>query len=679
MTDRPRTLERPAAAATGPAGPVPAKGAAGVLTIERIVAVEPAREYRLDPRDRWVAFSAVAAGARQLFLLPLRGGPAAQLTASEVDVSDPQWSPDGRRLAYVRGTAIRVVDADGGRDVLLTDHPAGNTAPRWTPDGHRIAFVSRRRGWSQVWSVDAPVPRRGRPAKEPKPPTPVPVTPIGLDVDEFAWSPDGSRLALEAQREDRRWWSAVSVVDVASGEERVVTDDDAWEVGARWTSDGGLLLLSDADGWFQVVRLSPDLRERTLLTGGPREHGDPTGSFGFAALPARDGTRFAHVDVHDGCVDLRVAELAAGVPAKRPRGRPPKNPRPISAATDGPVVNPWPGVWRAVDFLADGSHLLAIGESERRPQELWLLPVPGAAPEGARARRLTDALPAVLRASPWIEPERVAFDARDGLRIEATLWRPPAATGRRGGTKVPGIVFLHGGPTSQSLRSWMPFKQLLAHEGFAVLDVDFRGSTGYGRAFRLANTGEWGHADAQDAIDAGRWMAGQSWCDGRLATYGGSYGGYLTLCVLAEEPDLWRAGVDLFGDSEIAESYRHGDRVGRLDLQRMMGSPDDPGAAPAYRRGSPLYRAERIEAPLLILHGRRDQRVVPLMSEKMLEALVIESKHHEVHWYDEEAHGWRRPENRRDAFGRILAFLKRHVKDETPDDRATPGGAGGSV
>jgi dipeptidyl aminopeptidase/acylaminoacyl peptidase len=148
--------------------------------------------------------------------------------------------------------------------------------------------------------------------------------------------------------------------------------------------------------------------------------------------------------------------------------------------------------------------------------------------------------------------------------------------------------------------------------------------------------------------------------------YGGSYGGYLTLCALVDEPGLWSAGIDLYGDSEIAESYRHGDRLGRLDLQRMMGSPDDPEGGALFRRGSPLYRAERIEAPLLILHGRKDKRVVPLMTERMVEALEIEGKHHEVHWFTDEGHGWERRENRRAAFERIVGWLRQHVLEEPP-------------
>jgi dipeptidyl aminopeptidase/acylaminoacyl peptidase len=647
----------PGAAAAGPPDS---------LAIERILGFDSGREYRLDPRERFVAYSQEAAGARQLFILPLRPGPAIQLTASDKPVSDPQWSPDGRRLAFVRDGSIWVIEVDGSRQIRVTEHPAGNSRPRWSPDGRRLAFVSRRRGWSQVWLIEAPIPRRGRPASHPKQAEPLPLTPTGLDVDDFAWAPDGRRLAIVSQRESDAWRSTVSIVEVATGIEERIEANGAWECGPRWLAGGGLLLISDADGWFQVVRVGDDLRERTILTAGSQEHGEPTGGFGMVPFPSPDGRWFTHIAVHDGAVDLVVAPLGQVAVQVRRRGRPPGNPKPVQAAGAGRSIQPWPGVWRAIGWSTDSSQVLALGESERRPQDVWLLPVPGVASERDRPRALTDSLPAVLRHARWTEPERIRFDARDGLSIEATLWRPTPATGRRGGPKVPAIVYTHGGPTGQNERTWQPFKQLLSQEGFAVLDVDFRGSTGYGRAFREANYGEWGHADAFDCIDAGQWLLKQPWCDGRLAVYGGSYGGYLTLCCVVEEPSLWRAGVDLFGDSEIAESYRHGDRPGRIDLHRQMGSPDDVTNAPLFRRGSPLYQAERIEAPLLILHGRQDRRVVPLMSEKMLEALVIENKHHEIHWYDEEGHGWEARANRRDAYERILAFLKLHVRNEAP-------------
>jgi dipeptidyl aminopeptidase/acylaminoacyl peptidase len=653
--------------------------ATGGLTIERLVAVDSPREFRLHPRDRLVACTQELSGARQIVVLPLRGGPSVQVTASEEDVSDPQWSPDGRRLAYVRGDEIRAVDADGGRDVLVATHPSGVSMPRWSPDGRTIAFRSRRRGWTQGHLVDAPVPRRGRPARDPKPPEPRPLTAIGCDVEDYEWSADGRTIAVATFRAPAYATSELHLVEVASGEERrIAGGDDEWAAGPRALPGGGFLYLSDASGWFQVNRLAADGRTTAPLTAGDEEHGEPSGGWGYAPLPSADGRRLVHVAIHDALVDLVVAPLVDAAPARR-RSRPAE-----TAATAGAVVNPWPGVWRAAGFTADGAWLVAVGESQDRPQDLWLLPVPGVAPAGSRARQVTDSMPAVVAAAfrpdRTIQGERIAFSARDGRRIEGTLWRPPAATGRRGGTRVPTIVYPHGGPTWQAYRAWVPFKQLLAREGFAFLDVDFRGSTGYGREFRRANRGEWGHADTFDMIDGARWAADQPWSNGRLGIYGGSYGGYLVLTSLVEEPALGSAAGDLYGDSELAESYRHGDRPGRLDLGRMMGSPDDPANADAYRRGSPLYHAERIAAPLLILHGRKDRRVVPLMTEKMVEALEIEDKFHEVHWYDDEGHGWERRENKRDAFTRIRAFLRRHLMDDLgaqPDEGEDARKAGG--
>jgi dipeptidyl aminopeptidase/acylaminoacyl peptidase len=625
-----------------------------------------------------VAYTAEAAGTRQLFTMSLRGGAPVQVTASDKAVSDPQWSPDGRRLAYVRDDEIWVVEADGSRSTRVVAKPGSGRLPRWSPDGRRLAFLSRRRGWTQVWLIDAPVPRRGRPAHDPKPPQAVALTSSGVDVEAFTWAPDGERLAVMAPWvTDDPETAQVAIVDVSSGSVDIAAGRDSHDTGASWLADGSLLYLSDASGWFQVVRRTADGHDRIVLTQGEREHGEPSGSIGFVPLPSPDDARFVHIEVRDGLVDLVVGDLAGAVAPKRGRGRPPKNPRTVSAAAAGHRINPFDGIWRAVGWLADGAWVAAIGESETQPQDLWLLPVPGVAQDDARPRRITSTRPAVLGpalASGKVPAgERIAIKARDGLRVEGTLWRPVAATGKRGGRRVPTVVYPHGGPTAQAYRSWQPFKLLLVDAGFAVLDVDFRGSTGYGRAFRHANHDEWGHADVNDVIDGARWAAEQPWSDGRLAIYGGSYGGYMVLCALVEAPELWRAGVDLYGDSEIAESYRHGDRLGRLDLERMMGSPDDESRGELYRRGSPVYRAERIEAPLLILHGRKDKRVVPLMTERMVEALEIEGKTYEVHWYDDEGHGWEQRENRRDAFERILAFLRTHVLDE-PTSPPTPEG-----
>jgi dipeptidyl aminopeptidase/acylaminoacyl peptidase len=642
------------------------------ITVEQIVAVDPPTSFRVAPDGRSVAYVAEAGGARQLFTLSLGGGYPVQLTAFEKDVSDPRWDPSGERLAFVKETAIWVVDADGGRATRVADHPAGNTSPRWAPDGERLSFLSRRRGWTQLWLLDVPRPARGRPPAVEKLAEPKCLTPGAYDIEDPVWSPDGRRLAYVSSRSSDLRTQQILVLDVegfagsGTASASIVAGQESWACGPRWTPDGSaIVFVDDRRGWMDVyvvdVGADGGAGECTRLTDGELEHGDPSGSESLSPRVSPDGRHVAYVRVHEGLVGLAVRPLEGGAPPVRRRGR--SRRRPVAGLTEVVAVEPFPALWRLVDWIGD-DRLAVIAENDERPQDLWLLPVPGLAAPTARARQVTDSRPRAVPVHRFVASERITFSARDGIAIEGTLWRPPEATGRHEGRRVPVVVHLHGGPTAQAFRGWWPFFQLLAQDGIAVLAIDFRGSTGYGRAFRWANRGQWGHADAHDVIDAARWAASQPWADGRLGLHGGSYGGYLVLCALTEEPDMWRAGVDLYGDSEIAESYRHGDRLGRIDLERMMGRPDDPDAAPGYRRGSPVYRAERIAAPLLILHGRQDRRVVPLMSERMVEALAIEGKYHEIHWYDDEAHGWQRRENRRDAYNRIVAFLKRHLLDE---------------
>ena len=431
------------------------------LTVEAIVAVEAAREFRLHPRDRVVAYTAEAAGTRQLFTLGLRGGYPVQVTASEKPVSDPQWSPDGRRLAFVRDEEIWVVEADGSRLVRVVDSTRSRpraalvarrpsdrvpvAASRLEPGvGHRCAGAPSRATGERA---ETGAPDRGH-------------GPQRSMSTAFEWSPDGARMAVMSRGEaDDPDAAQISIVEVATRKRRVVAGTASHDVGARWLPDGSLLYLSDADGWFQVIRLTADGRDRIVLTAGEREHGEPGGGVGYVALPSPEGARFVHIEVHDGFQDLVVGELDGSAPPKRGRGRPPKTPRTVSAVAAGTRINPWDGVWRSVGWLADGSWLAAVGERETAPQDLWLLPVPGVAPDDARPRQITDSMPAVLRAA--LAPgraaagERVAITARDGLRVEGTLWRPTRSNGQAGRPPRPDrdLSRTAARPASRSARS----------------------------------------------------------------------------------------------------------------------------------------------------------------------------------------------------------------------------------
>ena len=370
------------------------------LTIEAIVAVDTPREFRLHPRDRVVAFTAEAAGARQLFTLTLRGGYPVQLTASEKPVSDPRWSPDGRRLAFVRDDEIWVIESDGSRLTRVVGKPGAGRDPRWSPDGHRLAFLSRRRGWAQIWLIDAPVPRRGRPATEPKPPRPTVLTETGLDVDAFEWSPDGTRIAVMARRGPAiEETSQITLVDVATGTTRVVAGERSVDVAARWLPDGSLLFVSDADGWFQVVRLTADGHDRIVLTEGEREHGEPGGGAGgrrrcprrTAAGSSTSRSTTASRTCSSGSWPRRQprSEDADG---RRRRHGPSRRPRPATGSTRGTASGGRSAGWPT----APGSRRSANARRSRRTS--GCSPSPASPPTmPGRARSPTRSRPSSAR------------------------------------------------------------------------------------------------------------------------------------------------------------------------------------------------------------------------------------------------------------------------------------------
>jgi dipeptidyl aminopeptidase/acylaminoacyl peptidase len=492
--------------------------------------------------------------------------------------------------------------------------------PRWSPDGTQIAFYSRRRGWSQIWLVPAACgdPRR--------------LTDAPQDNDDLQWSPDGRRIAYSSIRGDLNNRDIYCVAVETGHEQRLTDAPDCFDGAPAWSPDGGrIAFLSDQDGWIHVYLMAADGSGRERLTSGPFEDGWPTLGRGHL-LWSPDGGSIAFVRNREGKLDLMTVDTRDGSIGR---------------------INQGEGFYQPAAWLPDGNGLLAAVSRPDAPADLVVLLNDGS------ESPLTRSLGGGLHNEDFALPERCSFENGDGFTISGQLYRPRSAGPS---SPCPAIVHPHGGPTYQSYYAWPdPMVQLFVQEGYAVLEPDFRGSSGYGREFRLANAGQWGVGDARDCIDAARYLAGMEWIDSdRLGIWGGSYGGYLALCCLVESPRTFRAAIDMFGDSEIAESYRRGDRLGRLDLQRQMGFPDTNEAA--YRAGSPVYRAESIEAPLLILHGRDDGRVVPKMSERMIEALRIEGKFFEHTFYEGEGHGFRRPETRRDAYQRMLTFFDKYLK-----------------
>jgi dipeptidyl aminopeptidase/acylaminoacyl peptidase len=267
----------------------------------------------------------------------------------------------------------------------------------------------------------------------------------------------------------------------------------------------------------------------------------------------------------------------------------------------------------------------------------------------------------------------VTITARDGVALPAYLTRAdPAAKGQ------PMVLLVHGGPWARDGWGLSPTAALLANRGYAVLQVNFRGSRGYGKRFLNLGNRQWGLAMHDDLVDAVKWAVDQQIADvKRVAIMGTSYGGYATLAGLAFTPDTFACGVDVVGPSNLFTllaaippywaAYKQ-------QLVQRMGDPGDAKDTALLTRASPLFSAERIKAPLLIGQGANDPRVKVAEAEQVVAAMEKQGLPVTYVLYPDEGHGFARPENRVDFLARAEAFLARCL-----EGRAEPLAADGRV
>lgn len=266
---------------------------------------------------------------------------------------------------------------------------------------------------------------------------------------------------------------------------------------------------------------------------------------------------------------------------------------------------------------------------------------------------------------PWLPESElgpmqpVTFTARDGLVIHGYLTLPKGVAAR----DLPVVVNVHGGPWARDAWGFNPEVQFLANRGYAVLQVNFRGSTGYGRAFWEASFREWGRKMQDDITDGVQWLIAQGIADPkRVAIYGGSYGGYATLAGLAYTPDLYAAGIDYVGVSNLLTFMKAIPPYWKpmlAMLQEMVGDMEKDEAM--LRAASPVFSADRIKAPLLIAQGAKDPRVVKSESDQMVEAMRARGVEVEYIVKDNEGHGFRNEENRFEFYEAMERFLARHL------------------
>ena len=328
--------------------------------------------------------------------------------------------------------------------------------------------------------------------------------------------------------------------------------------------------------------------------------------------------------------------------------------------TDQPVELPDlpPGTVSNVAFSRSERFVRFSVSSDTMPRDLFLFDL-----ESGELRRLTHNLNPEVDPGDLVQSESVRFTARDGLEIPGFLYRPLGASPEK---KVPVLVWVHGGPGGQSRPGFSAERQFLLNHGYAIFAVNNRGSSGYGKSFLAADDRKHGREPLWDCVDARTWLEGQDWVDpGRIGILGGSYGGYMVLAALAFEPEAFDVGVDIFGVANWVrtlqsippwwESFRQA-------LYQEMGNPETD--AQMLHDISPVFHADRIVRPLIILQGANDPRVLKAESDDMVKAIRDNGGTVEYVVFDDEGHGFTKNANRIRGWNAILSFLDTHLKGQ---------------
>jgi len=318
-------------------------------------------------------------------------------------------------------------------------------------------------------------------------------------------------------------------------------------------------------------------------------------------------------------------------------------------------INPAPYTWlRQPAASPDGKQVAFLASSPQIPERVVVWHSESEQWE-TRARAATESIPAEHLPAP----EPISWQAKDGTTVHA-LYYPPVPAAWRSDAPPPALVNVHGGPTSQRTASFNAQAAYFASRGYAYVELNYRGSTGYGRRYMLALRGRWGEVDVEDAVTLAKVLAKRGLADPeRLVIMGGSAGGYTVLNVLIRHPGVYKAGMDFFGVSDLFALDMDTHKFERHYTATLVGQL--PEAAEKYRAWSPVFHADKIRDPIAVFQGSEDKVVPPSQSESIVQALRRNGVSHIYKVYEGEGHGFRKPETLEDFYSTMERFLQKYV------------------
>jgi dipeptidyl aminopeptidase/acylaminoacyl peptidase len=593
--------------------------------VERLARVGRASSPTFSPDGRNVALVSDLSGVPQVWIVPAGGGWPRAVTAGNDPVESVTWSPAGDWLAISVApgggfnSQIYVVRPDGAGLRRLTDGgKENNRLGDWTDDGRFLTLSSNRR---RAATMDAylldPVSGAMSLVAELE----------GVGGIEGV-SRDGRRAVVNRLRS--RGDNNLYLVDLPTRKETLLTPHDPPGLfSGEISPDGASVYLTSnkdrdlaafarirvgkggAPGPIEVIAERPDAE----LDGFSLSHG------------GNEATLVWNVA---GRHEISFIDLPSGNVRPGP---------PLPAELVG-----------AMRYSRDDRLIAIVASGSAAPADVWLLD------RGAKAfRQLTTSPHAGVDLAKLVKPELVRFRAQDGLELSGWLYRPPAVAGR-----APYVLSFHGGPEGQERPSFRSDYQALLAQGIGVFAPNVRGSSGFGKRFVNLDNGELRFAGVRDIKASADSLVREGIADpARLGITGGSYGGYMTMAGVTEFPDLFAAGVDLFGIVNFATFFSHSEPWMAAISTKEYGDPATQ--ADLLARLSPIHKLDRIKAALMVQHGANDTNVPVVEAEQIVQALKGRGVPVEYVLFPDEGHGWRKTANRVRSITAMVQFFRKHL------------------
>jgi dipeptidyl aminopeptidase/acylaminoacyl peptidase len=583
----------------------------------------------------------------QIWVVPINGGKARQYTRGEKSATAPEWSPDGNMLAFLSDREkdgerqVWMMMADGGEAWPVTTHKGGVSGFRFSPDGKQLLLsatdqpskdeedrkkvkddtmvidhdIKMTQLW--LWNIEKKDEKR--------------LTEGDFTVSDPQWSPDGTRITYTTRptpRADDGALSDVWMVTVASGDKKKLASGDGSSDNARWSPNGEWIAYTGSTDRDP----GPSTTYLYLLpaTGGtPKQL---TAKFDLSVgtpVWARDGrTIYFSTNVLEA-IEVYSGDVATGAVKQITKRR---------------------GSIGITEISRDGKAIVGTMSSSKQPTELY-----ASNADFSSLKPLTDHN-SWLKDYTLADSEVVKWKSKDGTDVEGLLTKP---VGYAAGAKVPFLLNPHGGPTGASINNFSGTVQVLAANGFAVLQPNFRGSTGKGLAFAQANKNTWGKGDYEDCMTGVDAMIASGIADpDRLGAFGWSYGGYMTFWILTQT-DRFKAVSPGAGLTNIYSMYSQTDIHRYLNWFYTDKAPWN--AQDLYWDRSPMKYVNNVKTPTMIMHGQVDTRVPIAQAQEFYQALVERKVPVEFVVYPRENHGFTEPRHNLDRVRRYVKFFAKYL------------------